>query len=442
MSARTLGPGAALAFVVGTMVGTGILLAPPRVAAAVPTLGAGLGLWVGVGLLCAAGALVYAELGARRPDGGGEVHFLAAAFGPRVGAGAGHAVALLAFAGSAAALAEAVPRWQLPVLLGAAQGTPPVDLAAPLLGLPGTRWAGLVLLGAVALAARAPARGWARAVQVLAWLPAAGLLGLAGLAFARAGAPAAGPGGAVSVGGLAGAFQAVWFAFAGWPAATWIAGELRDPARTLPRALLGGTLAVTALYALVYAALVAGLGWDGLPGAGEAGTALATRLLGPAGAVGMAALVALALLGTLLGTVVGGARVLAAARGWPTAPPPGRALGGVTAVAAGFLLSGGFDLGLRISTLAMLAVAALAAAALPVLRRRAGPAPFVAPAGTGLAVAFGLAVGLAAVVGLALAPAADRWWGLAGLGLAVGAGFGRGTHGASGPFRIEPKTLD
>ena len=79
---RTIGPVGAIAIVAGTMLGVGILLTPPVVAAAAPSLGVFWALWVGGAVVALCGAVAYAELGAAFPQAGGDVVFQEAAFGP------------------------------------------------------------------------------------------------------------------------------------------------------------------------------------------------------------------------------------------------------------------------------------------------------------------------------------------------------------------------
>ncbi|MCA9568696.1 MAG: amino acid permease, partial [Myxococcales bacterium] len=186
------------------------------------------------------------------------------------------------------------------------------------------------------------------------------------------------------------AWLGVYFAYAGWPAVVYLAGEVRDPGRTLPLAVLGGTALIAAFYALLCAAFLAVLGFDGLAGAGEAGTALAAALLGPSGAVVMAFLVALAVLASINATLLGGARVLwavAGAVGIEVLQPltargtPARALALPAVLAASLCLLAGFEGLMSAATVAMLVAGSVTVSAQVVLRARQPdlPRPFRAP---------------------------------------------------------------
>ncbi|RME27878.1 MAG: APC family permease, partial [Deltaproteobacteria bacterium] len=160
-----------------------------------------------------------------------------------------------------------------------------------------------------------------------------------------------------------------------------VAGEVRSPGRTLPLAMLGGTVVVSLLYALLCGAFVRVLGFDGLAAAGEAGSALAGAVLGPEAVAGVAGLVVLALLASVNGTILGGARVAQAlaARGLLPAPlarvspatgVPVTALWVQAAIACLLVLSGTFQAILALSGLAMMLVGSLSVVALYRLRRR------------------------------------------------------------------------
>jgi APA family basic amino acid/polyamine antiporter len=109
--------------------------------------------------------------------------------------------------------------------------------------------------------------------------------------------------------GLAVSYMAVYFAYSGWINIVYVAGEVADPSRSIPRALIGGTLAVTLLYLLLCGGFYEALGMDGLRNAGEVGTATAAMLAGTAGKLAVTLLIALALTACTNATVLGGARV-------------------------------------------------------------------------------------------------------------------------------------
>lgn len=305
---RVVGPVGALSVVAGSMLGVGILLTPPLVAAAAPGLAGFAGLWVLGAVVSVCGGLAFAELGAMMPEAGGDYAFQRAAFGRGWALAAGVVLFGVAFAASIAAMSVALCQYQLQVLLAAALGEGAPDLARPVLGfVSGQQLAGsAVVVGLTALNA-AGARLSTVAQTLLTAVPLVGLALLGAWGLWTGGAPTAVV--ASPTGSLSEAWLAVYFTFAGWPAIVYIAGEVRDPGRTLPLAVLGGTALVSLLYALLCAAFVAVLGMEGLAGAGEAGTTLATVLLGPRAGTLVAALVAAALLASVNGTVLGGARI-------------------------------------------------------------------------------------------------------------------------------------
>ena len=369
---RSLGTAAATALVVGNMVGVGILLTPRLVANALPDLGPYLGLWVLGGLIAAAGAAVYAELGARYPEAGGDVAFQEAAFGRGFGLGSGVLMFAAAFAASVAAIAVAIGTWQVPMLLG---------LEAPAAGvMPKAVGIGVIALltGINLLGLRVGA-----AVQVVTTMtPVVALVGLAiwGLV---SGVDTAVPVDAVEPSGpddVVGAFSGVYFAFAGWPAVVYLAGQVQDPGRTLPRAMLGGTALVTGLYVLLNLAFVRVLGMGGVQQAYEAGSALVAAVVGPEAGWAMAAVVFLALLASVNATILGGAHVavaLARRGGLPARfgvhdarDVPRAALLLQAGVAVVLVSSGTFDQIVEASVLAMLAIGSLTVLSLVALRRR------------------------------------------------------------------------
>ena len=304
----------ALGIVTGSMVGVGIFLAPAEMAGVLSAPGWFLGVWAlaAVGALC--GAAAYAALGAWRPTSGGDVVYQRLAFGPGLAFATGHTQFFAAFCGSAAVIAAALGEYQLATLTGL-----PLDRAAfslPLLGpVPWSRLVGAaVILGLTAVQIQG-LRVADRVQRALALFPVVALTALAGAtllgaALGRLPAPvppvAAAP---VTAAALVKAWLAAHFAYSGWNAVVYLAGELEAPRATLWRAMLGGTLAVAALYLLICGAFVVGLGMGGLAAAGEAGTALAVRVAGPLAGRGMNGLIAVGLLGTVHATLLGGAQV-------------------------------------------------------------------------------------------------------------------------------------
>ncbi|MCB9745070.1 MAG: APC family permease [Alphaproteobacteria bacterium] len=385
---RVIGARTGLAVVAGSMLGVGIFLAPPVMAGVVsgPLYW---GIWVGAGLAALSGAAAYAELGALRPRAGGDFVFIREAFGPHAAFAAGQLMFAGAFAGSIAAMSVALCRWQIPPLLASIGilGDPSAEILGPLTG---------PRLGAVALILGftglnvAGARLSARAQAAMTLVPVLLMTALALWALLRGDGPGAAPARAFSPGGLSEAWLAAYFAYAGWPALVYVAGEVRDPPRTLPWSLAGGSALILALYLLLNAAMLRSLGWQGLAGAGEAGTAMAGALGGPRLQLGMTALIASAILASINGTVLGGGRVAQAmaeagampqglAALHPRARTPARALWLQAAVACVLALSGSFTQVLSLTSVAMMGVGGLTVLSLYRLRRLdPSPRPYAA----------------------------------------------------------------
>jgi APA family basic amino acid/polyamine antiporter len=441
----------ATAIVTGSMVGVGIFLAPPEVAAALPHPVPFLGLWVLAALGALAGAATYAALGRWRPEDGGDVVYQRAALGPAVAFATGHLQLWAVFCGSAATIAAALGQYQLPTALGIPLGELGVTL--PLVGtISGAQMVGALVVLLITAVQDRGLRTTDLVQRALALVPVAALalLSLATLGLAATGGlpplpespPPAAP---WTLGAIVGAWLAAHFAYSGWNAVVYAAGVVDDPDRTLPRAMVGGTLSVAALYLLICGALAAGLGMGALAEAGEAGTALAAHLGGNGLARGMNALIAVGLLGTIHATLLGGARVgLAMGRSGDLPASMGRVDGrGTPRMAlwtqglwtAALVLTNAADALLTAVALAMVVVGTLTAISLFVLRARdpaGGPRGFGVPALPLLHLLLGLVVvGLECTHALSGDGSAISLLGLGvfGLAMAVGAVRARGFSG-------------
>ena len=297
---RRLGLWSAIAVAVGSTIGSGIFRVPSTVAAEVGTLGALAIAW-GMGAVVALfGALTLAELATMYPRSGGIYVFLREAYGPVPAFLFGWTELLVIRPSALGAIAMIFADY-----LG--QFVPLSDGQ--------TR---LVAAAAIALLAAANIRSvtWGAAVENAT--TAAKVLALAGLSiiafvFAR------GLSGALSQplalaprswGGFGVALIAVLWAYDGWADLTFMAGEVREPARTLPRALVSGTVIVMAVYLLANLAYVRVLAFEALSQSKLVAADAATRVFGAAGASVEAALVMLSAFGALNGSTMTGPRIL------------------------------------------------------------------------------------------------------------------------------------
>lgn len=378
---------AGLAVVIGSMLGIGIFLAPPQMAAAVTDPVAFFATWVAAAIVIIGGALAYAELGTRMPRAGGDYTFQRHALGPSVAFGSGWALFGGIFAGSIATVALALCQYQIPTLTGLPLRDPlfTLPLAGPVTGAQLLAAALVVALTALNVAGL---RLSARTQQVVTGVPLLVLFALAlyALAAAATGAlpEAATPVPAAAVpltaGAIATAYLATNFAFSGWNQVIYVAGEVEDPDRVIPRSLLGGTLTVTALYLLLCGAFIAVLGMGGLATAGEAGSTLARALGGEPLYVAMNVLIALCLIATVNGSVLGGARVgyamardgvfLRAAGELDRRGSPATALWIQAALAVALLLTNTVDGLLQAVSLTMVITGALSVISYFVIRHR------------------------------------------------------------------------
>ncbi len=240
--ARTVGLIACAALVVANMIGTGIFTSLGFQLPGIPSHPAILLLWLLGGILSLCGALCYAELSAALPRSGGEYHFLSTVYHPAVGFMAGLVSILVGFAAPVALSAMAFGSYLNGVF-------PSVS----------ARGASFAIVAVVTLFHLRDLRV-SSIFQVFFTSLKIALVFF--LSVALLGAPAAPAVPAPPV--LACVFTAPFavslmftlYAYSGWNAATYILDEVHAPSRTIPRALMAGTLAVTALYlALNYAFL-------------------------------------------------------------------------------------------------------------------------------------------------------------------------------------------
>jgi APA family basic amino acid/polyamine antiporter len=368
-----------MSLVVGTIVGTGVLLKAAVMTQLLGSPWAVLAAWLAAGVLTLFGALAYAELGAMMPEAGGEYVFLRAAFGDAVAFLYGW-VRFTAGSGSLAALGVSFATFLSPLV---SLGGPWLRVAHTVWGVP-VHWsfgapqaAAIVPILALAAINCAGVRAGGRVQVALATIKVLAVLGIVAgaLAGARSGSwthfaqPA--PGGAVTLSAFGAALVGAVWAYSGWSYLPMAAGEIRNPGRNVPRALIGGTFIVIALYlglnAAYFYALPAGTVASANstlhPGA-SAVAALAVGSFLPTEATKLAALVfIIATLGTLNGGLLSNSRVLfAMARTRQFFPVfgrvtrrshvPGWAIGAFAAWASVLATSGTYD---QLSDLAVFA---------------------------------------------------------------------------------------
>jgi basic amino acid/polyamine antiporter, APA family len=255
---RRLGPFDAAAIIVANVIGGGILFRSPAVAAAIPDAPWFLLAWVGGGVLAFMGAMAYAELAALRPKAGGEYVYLREAFGPLAGFLTGWTSFVAGFTGAMAASAVFLIVTLDRFIPGVANGTPLLAIPIPFTSNAvtfsiHTLAASAVIIVAALIHIRGVAHG-RMASNVLTTFKIVSLVVFIGFGLtAGAGTPAnvmqsVGP---VTTTGFLFALIPVMFTYSGWNAASYMAEEIRDPGRNVPRSLLMGTAIVIAIYLLI-----------------------------------------------------------------------------------------------------------------------------------------------------------------------------------------------
>jgi basic amino acid/polyamine antiporter, APA family len=246
---RQMGVWAATAVVTGEAVSLGIFLTPAGMARSLGSPALLIAVWAGMAVFTLAGALCFTELAVRNPHDGGEYVYLRRGFGRRVSFLYGWMAALVMYPGVAAALCVGM----VPYI----QALSPVPSAL----VPALPALMLLALGALNYVGTRLSRGvmttlnWLKVpvlVALVGWALISGHATLANLAPLTARRPGADP----LIEAVAGATISAFFCFGGWWEAGKIAGQVRNPERTLPIAFAGGVLVVTAIYMLVSLAFV------------------------------------------------------------------------------------------------------------------------------------------------------------------------------------------
>ncbi len=253
---RRLGPFDAAAIIVSNVIGGSILFTPPLIAAGIPNPWLYLGIWIAGGALAFAGAMAYAELAALRPRAGGEYVYLDAAYGRVAAFLTGWTSFVAGFTGAMAINAVVVTFYIDRFVPGASDSTPLFVIPLPYVPLTVSTQT-LVAISSIWLLSFVHIRGVGHGRMlgnILAVLKVSALLIFIALGFAFGTGAWGNVGreaGSVSVGNWLFAFIPIMLAYSGWNAASYVAEEIRDPGRNVPKALAIGTLAVIAVYVLL-----------------------------------------------------------------------------------------------------------------------------------------------------------------------------------------------
>jgi len=299
---RELGLGSTTAAVIGGIIAVGIFLTPAGMAKALGSPFWLLLVWLVVGGMTMSGALCFGELAARFPRAGGAYVYLQESYGPRIAFLFGWMCLLVMDPAVTASLATGLAGYfayivPLPPLAIRFVGVAVicalcvmniVSIRVSAAFLRWTTWLKLGLLGFLTI--------WAFAFRLGSWS------NFAPFVAQRPGSLPLAP--ALGVGAV-GAF----FSFGGWWDVGKIAGEVRDPGRTLPRALLFGMLAVTVVYVVVSAVFLYLVPLDKVSSDETFVAQAGAVLFGPPGGIIFAAIVIICLIGSLAALIISAPRV-------------------------------------------------------------------------------------------------------------------------------------
>ena len=368
---RGLGVVDAALIVVGSIVGAGIFLVSGDVASLVRSPAAFLATWLLGGAVALAGALCNGELGGLFPRSGGEYVYLREAYGPSLGFLSGWTSFWIAFPGSIASLAAGLGATVAPMIGWQGAWAPRAIGAAAIVALTGVNALGL-----------RPGKWTQNVLSVVKLAVFVGLLALGALVHHPGSSglsPFFAPGD--RAGGIATALIPVLFAYSGWNAATYVSGEMRDPKRSLGRALVLGTSLCVALYLAINAAYLRAMPLSGLAHTKDPARVAASLLGGDAAAAILSPLVAVCVLSSMQASVLVGPRIYRAMASdrlffaplgelHPRTRVPVVALAAQAVISVGLLLSGHFDELVRFTMSAIVAFSTLTVAAVIVLRVR------------------------------------------------------------------------
>jgi APA family basic amino acid/polyamine antiporter len=296
---RRLGFWSTTAVVIGTIIGSGIFRVPAEVAADVGSVSGLAAVWVLGGIIALCGALAIAELAAAFPESGGVVVYLREAYGPGLAFLYGWTLLFLAPA-SVAALALVFAEY-LGILVPLSSTGVRLVAAAAIVVVSAASYRSVRGAGAIQGVSTV-----GKVVALLALIVAAFLLGDGGAGAFGRGAPAAAD---AHWGGVGLGLVAALWAYNGFQDMVCIAGEVRDPGRVLPRALLAGSIVVVAVYLAANAAYLYILPYAALRASPLVASDAMVRVLGAGGANAVATMVMVSTFGALNGLVLTQPRV-------------------------------------------------------------------------------------------------------------------------------------
>jgi amino acid transporter len=298
---RQIGLYAATAITVGSIIGSGIFRSPHSVAQEIQSVPVTLFAWILGGLLSLTGSLVLAELAVTHPRTGGLYIFIREGFGDRFGFVFGWASLWVIKPTVIASITSVFATYFCEAMGWTKRAELPSGIAA-IAVLTYINWLGV--------------KAGARTQSLLSTLKVAGILLLCAAAFglphaapAAAAAPSAAAAAKPLFAGFAVAMISILFAYDGWTDSTYVGGEIVNPKRNFPIAILGGTLLVAAVYVVTNLAYFSVLSPADVAQYPAVGSETMRRVLGEWGSRALAVLVAVSTFGCVSSSVLTGPRV-------------------------------------------------------------------------------------------------------------------------------------
>ena len=380
---RKIGFWTGVAILIGSTIGSGIFRSPAAIADKLPGPLPLLSVWVMGGIFALCGALTLAEAASAYPQTGGVYVFLREAWGRLAAFLFGWSELVMIRAASLGAISTTFSEYLIRVT-----GNDP--LVAPYSGYTHYVAALAIIVAGATNYIGVRTAGTVQNITTLAKV--GGLLFVISLAFVIA-LPSSGghytpavPPGSFSIGAFGLALVSVLWVYDGWADVSFVAGEVENPQRNLPRILITGTLAIIVIYALANLAYLAVMPIEEMRQSKLVAADVAQRLMGAAGVAFIATVVMISTFGTLNGTMITGPRVIWAMADdgllfrplghvHPRFKTPSTSIAVITVIAVVFVLVGTFEQLADAFVTAIVPFYALAVASVFVFRKRAGYDP-------------------------------------------------------------------